>query len=201
MNASATVVPRAPGRRLDPDRIGVIASVLCAIHCAIAPVLLLFAPAFGRWWAHPASHWIVALFVVPLAGVMVARGFRIHRKHWVMASGATGILLILAGAALPYTGMAKSGEAEGNAPPAPATVAAAEEANSESAGQGEAAEADCCKDGCCPSIVTDEQNETRLHIPPASIATTIGGLALILAHVGNICCCSTCRKKKQQRGA
>ena len=48
------------------DRVGVAASVLCAIHCGIAPVLLIAMPAFGRIWAHPASHALVAIFIESL---------------------------------------------------------------------------------------------------------------------------------------
>ena len=81
------------------DRVGVIASVLCAIHCAATPVLLLFLPVFGKVWSHPASHWLMALLVVPLAGVTVATGFKRHRRKWIIASGVLGIVFVLVGAA------------------------------------------------------------------------------------------------------
>lgn len=178
-------------RSLDPDRIGILASVLCAIHCAIAPVLLIFAPTFGRWWAHPASHWLIALFVVPLAIVMIARGFRKHRRRWVATSGSIGIALVVAGAVVPYVGQAKTIEGKASQSEAAPTNAAEEWP------PGEEKSETGCEDGCCPSLVTDEQNQSRLHIPPASIVTTLGGLALILAHVGNVCLCSTCRTSEQ----
>jgi len=149
------------------DRIGVFASVLCAIHCAVTPFLLIFLPAFGEMWAHPASHWIAAAFVVPLAGVMVARGFRVHRKKWILGAGLLGISLILAGAALPHA---------------------------DSTSSGSAAESESCEvDLCCPSVVTDASGASRLNIPMASIITTLGGLALITTHVGNLCACKNCK--------
>ena len=83
------------------DRVGVIASVLCAIHCAATPVILLFLPVFGKVWSHPASHWLMALLVVPLAGVTVATGFKRHRRKWIIASGVLGIVFVLVGAAAP----------------------------------------------------------------------------------------------------
>jgi hypothetical protein len=148
--------------RAEPDRIGVVASILCAIHCLVTPPLLLLLPTFGRAWAHPASHWIMALLVVPLAFLALRQGFWIHRRKWVLVAGGLGVTLILAGAALPYF---DSSEATG----------------------GE----DAC-DSCCPSLHTAATGETRLEIPPASVVTTLGGIALILAHAGNLRCRYTC---------
>lgn len=150
------------------DRAGVIASVLCAIHCAITPFLLILAPAFGGIWSHPLSHWIAAAFVVPLAAVMVTRGFRRHRKHWILAAGLGGISLILTGAALPHVTEAPD----------------ATPVHSET----------CAVDGCCPSMVTDTATgDTRLHIPPAAAVTTLGGFLLIVTHTGNLCACRNCK--------
>lgn len=50
---------------------GVFASILCAIRCAVTPLLLVFLPTLGKIWSHPASHWGVDLFVLPLAVVMM----------------------------------------------------------------------------------------------------------------------------------
>ena len=54
-----------------------------------------------------------------------------------------------------------------------------------------------CVDDCCPSLQVSETGETYLNVPPAAIASTLGGIFLIVAHVGNICACGhTCRKGK-----
>ena len=86
---------------VDGDRVGVVASVLCAIHCAATPLILLLLPVFGRVWSHPASHWLMALLVVPLAAVTVFTGYKVHRRKWVLAMAVLGILLVLVGAAAP----------------------------------------------------------------------------------------------------
>lgn len=96
--------------RLDGDRFGVLASVLCAIHCAVTPFLFLILPSFGRVWAHPASHWGIALFVGPVAATASVSG------------------------------------------------------------------------------------KSVLYIPPAAIVTTLGGIALIITHIGNLCACRSCRR-------
>ena len=83
------------------DRIGIGASILCAIHCAAAPFLLLLLPAFGKIWAHPLSHILVAMLVVPLAAFSIRRGYLTHQKKWVLVTAYIGIFVVLTGATLP----------------------------------------------------------------------------------------------------
>lgn len=85
------------------DSIGIIASILCAIHCALTPVLLILMPTFGKAWAHPATHWAMALIVIPIAVFMLVKGHRQHKKKWILYLGGLGIILIIIGAILPYT--------------------------------------------------------------------------------------------------
>lgn len=168
------------------DRVGVIASVLCAIHCAVTPFLLLILPTFGKIWSHPASHWGMALFVVPIAALMMSKGYQRHRRAWIIAIGVTGILLVLAGAVAPYL------ENDSEALKSTASV------------DGRSVEPSCatqeggsCTDSCCPSLVAQDDGSRRLHIPTASILTTAGGLFLIITHLGNLCCCPSCRRRKE----
>jgi hypothetical protein len=191
----------------------VIASVLCAIHCAITPILLLFAPTFGRIWSHPASHWLVALFVVPLALVMVYRGFKVHRKRWIVGAGLVGVLLVIVGAIIPYwesysrDASAAAALAKDNdvfvwnaGDPMPETDSEADSevfvwnAGDPMPGTDATTDDGQCLDACCPSLVTDSEGNTQLHIPPASIVTTLGGVALICTHLGNLCACRRQRR-------
>ena len=216
------------------DRIGIGASVLCAIHCAAAPFLLLLLPAFGKIWAHPLSHILVAMLVVPLAAFSIRRGYLTHQKRWVLVTAYIGIFVVLTGAALP----AFSKESQ---TPIAAPNELENEANADSEAEGESvftfsvsddsetdqakteeesvftfsvddeaepedlkAEGECemtddtqCIDDCCPSLQVSETGETYLNIPPAAIASTLGGIFLIVAHVGNICACGhSCRNGK-----
>ncbi|MDF1826015.1 MAG: MerC domain-containing protein [Verrucomicrobiales bacterium] len=179
-------------QRHDADRVGIIASALCAVHCAITPVLLILAPSFGQWWSHPASHWLVALFVVPLAFAMLLRGFRHHRRKWIVACGFLGMFLVVVGAIIPYLGppsaCAKEAASENSAPAAEEdfVYVVGEEEISET---NDTSEASPCLDACCPSLVTDSEGRTSLHIPTASLVTTLGGVALIMTHLGNLCAC------------
>jgi len=166
------------------DRIGVGASVLCAIHCAVTPFLLLLLPTFGKAWSHPATHWGMALLVVPLAGFMIKSGFQKHRRKWIVAAGALGILFVLMGAAAPYV--------EESADLAGATL---HESETRSSSGTDTCEEACCTDSCCPSLQETDEGDWKVHIPTASILTTLGGAFLIMTHVGNLrlCHCASCQ--------
>jgi len=217
MSAPASPISPTVSTQFDGDRWGIVASVLCAIHCAVTPALFLFAPTFGELWSHPASHWIVALFVVPLAMVVVFRGFRIHRQKWVVACALLGVVLVVAGAIVPYwSGLSENNSTNGNATAdagreeiqdtgsAAATddsetvvsdveapvVNAGDEVDEDSCATEDAA----CPDACCPSLIADDAGNTKLHVPTASVVTTLGGVVLICTHLGNLC---ACRKQKK----
>ena len=197
MNIAAAADPnRIQLTEKTADRIGVATSVLCAIHCALAPVLLIFLPTFGKIWAHPASHALVAIFIVPLAGFSLLKGYRKHRKRWIVVSASVGIVFVLLGATLPAFSKVDNpvsglvNEPTNGAEPAKVEAC---ESSCESSCEGCASEAmdeptdtEACVDGCCPSIQVSESGETSLHIPPAAIITTLGGVFLIAAHVGNL---------------
>ena len=160
------------------DKLGSMASTLCALHCLVSPLFFLAMPAFAKVWAHPASHALMALFVVPLALTVVIFGYREHRERWVLVTALTGITFILTGSTLPYLPKDMN--------PFPVVAAA------------ESLEADGACADCCPAVVTDEEGESRLHMPPAGIATITGSFLLIGAHLGNRRGCARCRKRREE---
>ena len=168
------------------DQIGGLASTACAIHCLIAPVLFLTLPAFAEIWAHPASHALMAIWVVPMALTVVIHGYRKHRQKWVSVAALIGIACILAGSALPYL-------------PADSNKLAADSLDVDSLDVDSLdvvsveAEEPC---DCCPSLVTDNSGEMSLHWPPAGIATVMGSGFLIVAHWGNRRCSKRCCKNE-----
>ena len=186
------------------DRIGVFASVLCAIHCAATPFLLLFLPVFGKVWAHPASHILVALLVVPLAAISIQRGYMAHRKRWVLITAYLGILVVLTGSALPLFSKGtpppvSSMQDPGGTPESNLSLASSsiDDTSSMSGSEDESFEDMECIDNCCPSLQITESGESELYVPPAAIVTTLGGIFLIVAHIGNICCSGrSCRAGK-----
>jgi len=178
-------LPRVFGR-FDADTWGVGLSIFCAIHCVATPFLLLLVPAFGTVWAHPASHAVVAVLVVPLAFLGFLRAEGPNRK-WILACGATGLILILWGALVPFAGFESEGAAS--------TPASMVDDNTEfvfHVGDESEAGSDLatCSPECCPAFLMGEDGTKALRIPLASILTTMGGIALIAAHAGNLLCCS-----------
>jgi len=171
-------------------------------------------------WAHPASHWIMALLVVPLAAVTVAKGYKQHRRRWVIVSALLGIGFVLLGAAAPSfesnsgqnTGnfsiagapeSASEGTSDDSNPPASLSESegsvfqeSSSSAETASKGGDSDSEAGECVDACCPSIQATADGGWKLHVPLASILTTIGGLFLIATHIGNLCRCACCDKEK-----
>lgn len=164
MAAMTVSVPSTASRLGVLDRYGVVASIGCAVHCMVAPLLLLAAPALGGLWVHPATHLAIAAFVLPVAAVALHHGVRRHGRAWIGVLGAAGMLLVAVGVVLPWL--------------VPSGVHAAHGA---------------CTD-CCPSVHVDAENGAwSVRIPPASIVTLLGGVALVAAHVANLRhrCCAT----------
>ena len=160
------------------DRLGVLLSAFCAIHCIATPFVFLLLPAFGKTWAHPATHWIAAAFVIPIAIIMVVRGFKRHGRKWVVATATAGILLILSGAAAPH-------------------VQKALESNSGAIAAHEGSA--CGNDACCPSVTIAADGTASFNITAASVLTSLGGMLLIATHRGNLCPCACCNGKRKAR--
>ncbi len=157
------------------DHVGVLLSIFCAVHCLVAPLLLVAAPVIGGFWVHPAVHIAITVFVVPVAIIALKRGFAQHGKKWILTVGIIGACLVVSSIFLPL--VINSPVAESSsllpAPEAP----------------------EVCRD-CCPTVETSsESGDWTLRIPPASIANLLGGIALITAHFGNLTCCYSCREK------
>ncbi|MFG0319944.1 MAG: MerC domain-containing protein [Planctomycetota bacterium JB042] len=147
------------------DRLGVIASIGCAVHCLVAPFVLLLAPVLGGVWAHPAAHLAIACVVLPVALHTLRRGHAMHGRRRVLAIGGIGVALVLIGTILPFL------------PSAPGDLASAPAACHE----------------CCPTARVDAESGTwTISFPPASIVTLLGGIALVVAHVGNLRGCRAC---------
>ncbi|WP_428386246.1 MerC domain-containing protein [Mucisphaera sp.] len=165
--------PQLP-RSANLDRLGIVASAACAIHCLAAPFLFMLLPAVGSVWSHPSVHWILAALVLPLALFVVLRGYRLHRRRSAPIALVLGVTLILAGLALPSL-------AAGSPPPTGEPLAMA--ANGEESGLA----ASACTESCCPTVTQDAETGTiAVDVPPASIVTLIGSLFLVLAHAINL---------------
>lgn len=164
---TAATIFGAPATRL--DRLGIAASLACAVHCLTTPFLLLLLPIAGTIWAHPLVHWVLAALVLPLALVVVYRGYRHHRRHSAMVAAVLGTAFIIAGLLLPEFAYA--------AESTPQTL-------------GTLAEPTPCTDTCCPTVSFDQATgAAHFNFPAGSIATLIGSVLLVLAHAINLYGC------------
>jgi hypothetical protein len=82
------------------DRLGIIASVTCAIHCAATPILLAFLPALKltEWMASPRFHQIAAVVCVGMVSIAIWPAFRRFRDYRVLWLSSAGLGLLIAAA-------------------------------------------------------------------------------------------------------
>ncbi|MCC8424810.1 MerC domain-containing protein [Mucilaginibacter sp. UR6-11] len=88
---------RKLGSRL--DGIGMTASTLCAIHCAVVPVLLTFLPLAGLGFlANPLFEWsmIVLALLLGVSSIFLAY-FRTHRRALPLLLLLSGFILVIGG--------------------------------------------------------------------------------------------------------
>ncbi len=86
---------------LSADRLGIIASALCFVHCIVTPVVL----SLSAVWAHylPSEerfHRALAMLVAAIGCFAIITGYRKHRRLRVLLLMSTGLSFIFAGAYL-----------------------------------------------------------------------------------------------------
>lgn len=203
-NPTAAVEPSQDGPLSGKmDRLGIAASLACAIHCLIAPFLLLVLPVAGTAWSHPVVHWVLAALVIPLAIFVIFRGARQHKRYIAMVFAVLGAGFILAGLVIPHLPADSSSTASGDSATTELTAAPVASVvlvlNDESDESDESANTTSPStnahthvhtDTCCPTINIDpETGEKQFNLPAASIVTIIGSVLLILAHGTNLYAC------------
>jgi len=91
------MVSKKRGSRL--DSIGMTASTLCAIHCAVVPVLLTCLPLAGLGFlANPLFEWgmIILALLLGVSSIFLSY-FRTHHRALPLVLLVTGFIIIIAG--------------------------------------------------------------------------------------------------------
>jgi hypothetical protein len=88
------------------DRIGVVLSMICLVHCLALPLLLAALPFLGFTFlneeAHPhAFHLLFALLLLGVGGLAFGQGYRRHRRAMPVVLGTIGTILLFLGALNP----------------------------------------------------------------------------------------------------
>lgn len=84
------------------DRIGATGSLLCAVHCAVGPLLIALLPALGLTWFNPRFEITVATFVTILGLGSIYLGWRRHRATRALGFMLPGVCLIWLAILLPF---------------------------------------------------------------------------------------------------
>ncbi len=79
-------------RAATSDFIGQALSVLCVIHCALTPVVLLAAPALAGLFGN--AHPVLLLLVLGTAAWAFIPGYRHHHQRAPVVLGLAGITLL-----------------------------------------------------------------------------------------------------------
>lgn len=81
------------------DRVGMTGSLLCALHCALLPVVLVVLPSVGlALWLDDRVEYTFVIVASLLGATSLLRGFRAHRV-------ALALMLLTPGLALLWTGV------------------------------------------------------------------------------------------------
>ena len=100
MTQARTGFPTAPGTRLRlADRFGAAGSLMCAVHCALWPLLIAAVPTLGLSLAGEASFERgFTVFATLLAVATLAWGYRRHRTHAALLLLVPGLAAVWFGA-------------------------------------------------------------------------------------------------------
>jgi hypothetical protein len=84
------------------DRLGIFASVACAIHCAVTPFLIASLPALKltEWMASPLFHQVVAIACSVLVALAIWPSFARFRDYRILGLSTAGLSFIVASAFL-----------------------------------------------------------------------------------------------------
>lgn len=84
------------------DRFGATGSLLCAIHCALTPLLLAAMPALGlSLWSDDGVEWALVVFVTLLGLFSLGWSYRRHRALRALGVLVPGLLALWAGLLYP----------------------------------------------------------------------------------------------------
>jgi uncharacterized membrane protein YfcA len=92
-------IPSSRWRAFNLDALGFSASTLCAIHCAVTPLLLTALPLLGlNFLAHPAIETTMLVLSLLIGVASLAQGYFKHHQQW------HALLLLAAGFAVIFAG-------------------------------------------------------------------------------------------------
>ena len=93
MSTSSRVSP------FSADKLGILASALCVVHCVVTPVLISVSAVFAHFIpGEERTHRTLAIGVAALGAIALVKGFRTHGRRRILGLMALGLGFIFAGA-------------------------------------------------------------------------------------------------------
>jgi uncharacterized membrane protein YfcA len=81
------------------DRVGIVASALCFVHCIATPIVLSFSAVSSHFLpSEEHTHRVLAVFVTIIGAAAIGFGYRRHKRKRVLALASLGLILIFFGA-------------------------------------------------------------------------------------------------------
>ena len=82
---------------MNKDKIGIILSIGCLIHCILTPLIIPMLPLFGLAVEHEAFvHLILGSVVLTIAAITFIPGYLKHKDIFIMIAGFSGALIVMA---------------------------------------------------------------------------------------------------------
>ena len=79
------------------DKLAICGSALCAIHCLLSPVLLLFFPLLGSvaLFDEHTFHQVITGLLVPVSALALAVGYWRHQNYIVSILGGLALVMLV----------------------------------------------------------------------------------------------------------
>src|SRR5690606_18200469 len=84
------------------DRVAVMLSGLCLLHCLALPFLLVSLPAISAF-SEGHLHAQMLILAIPVSAIALAFGFRRHGSRHIIGAGIFGMLLLVIGGTVAHS--------------------------------------------------------------------------------------------------
>jgi hypothetical protein len=76
------------------DRVGMVLSAVCAVHCLVTPVAVALSPAAFAYLGHSTIHRALFVLVLAIGLLTFVRCYFSHRDLWPVLLGAVGLTIL-----------------------------------------------------------------------------------------------------------
>ena len=77
------------------DRLGIIVSAICCIHCMATPLLMILSPGLVQYFENEYIHMAMITLVVPLGLYSFISKFSVHENKTPLYIGIIGMILLI----------------------------------------------------------------------------------------------------------